>query len=121
MLQSAMAATLLLDLDEWDLCLDATGNIAVATEPYSQAQDAASAARVFSGEAYYDTTLGVPYFSDVLGRNQPTQILRARMQQAALTVPGITEATALLVSNPSREMTGQLQIKTVSGVQVIAV
>ena len=107
-----MATTLLLDRDDWDLCLDAAGNIALASEPYSQAQDAASACRVFQGEAYYDTTLGVPYFSDVLGRYQPTQILRARMQEAALTVPGVTDATAVLVTHPNREMTGQIQIKS---------
>lgn len=107
-----MATTLLLDRDDWDLCLDASGNIALASEPYSQAQDAASACRVFQGEAYYDTTLGVPYFSDVLGRYQPTQILRARMQEAALTVPGVTDATAVLVTRPNREMTGQIQIKS---------
>ena len=116
-----MATTLLLDRDDWDLCLDASGNIALASEPYSQAQDAASAVRVFQGEAYYDTTLGVPYFSDVLGRYQPTQILRARMQEAALTVPGVTDATAVLVTHPNREMTGQIQIKSADGDQVISV
>lgn len=116
-----MATTLLLDRDDWDLCLDASGNIALASEPYSQAQDAASAVRVFQGEAYYDTTLGIPYFSDVLGRYQPTQILRARMQEAALMVPGVTDATAVLVTQPNREMTGQIQIKSADGDQVISV
>lgn len=117
---NSMATTLLLDRDGWDLCLDAAGNWALATEPYAQAQDAASAVRVFQGEAYYDTTLGVPYFSDVLGRYQPTQIMRARAQQAALTVPGVTDAKAVLVTNPNRELTGQIQIQTASGEQVIA-
>lgn len=116
-----MAATLLLDLDGWDLCLDALGNWALAVDPYSQTQDAASAVRVFEGEAYYDTSLGVPYFSDVLGRYQPTQIMRARAQLAALTVPGVIDATAILIANPTREMTGQIQITTDSGQQVIAI
>lgn len=114
-----MATTLLLDRDFWDLALDAAGNWALASDPYSQTQDAASAVRVFQGEAYYDTTLGVPYFSDVLGRYQPTQILRARAQQAALTVPGVIDATAVLVTNPNRVLTGQIQIKTDEGVQVV--
>lgn len=117
---NSMATTLLLDRDNWDLCLDASGNWALASEPYSQSQDAASAVRVSQGEAYYDTTLGVPYFTDVLGRYQPTQILRARAQQAAMTVPGVTDANAILVTNPTRQMTGQIQIKTDSGDQVIA-
>lgn len=116
-----MATTLLLDRDAWDLCADAAGNIALASEPYSQTQDAASACRVFSGEAYYNTTLGVPYFTDVLGQYQPSQILRARLVEAALTVPGVTDATAILQTGSSREMTGQLQITTDSGVQTVLI
>lgn len=112
-----MAATLLLNLDEWDVCLDAVGNWAVATEPYSQAQDVSSAARVFSGEAYYDTSLGVPYFSEGLGRYQPSQILRARIQLAALTVPGVVDATAVLSTARDRTMSGQIQFTTDDGTQ----
>ena len=115
-----MATTLLLDRDDWDLAIDAAGNIALASEPYSQAQDAASAVRVFQGECYYDTTLGVPYFTDVLGRYQPTQILRARAQEAALTVPGVNDATAILITGPNRVLSGQIQISTDSGVQTIS-
>jgi hypothetical protein len=42
--------TLLLDVSSWDLCLDAAGNIAMASNPYSIAQDAASAIRTFAGD-----------------------------------------------------------------------
>lgn len=112
-----MASTMLLNQDGWDLALDALGNWAVASEPYSQSQDVASAARVFQGEAYYDTSLGVPYFTDVLGKYQPTQILRARIQLAALTVPGVVDATAVLSTSRTREMTGQIQFTTDDGTQ----
>jgi hypothetical protein len=112
-----MATTLLLDLDGWDVCLDALGNWALASEPYSQSQDVASAGRVFEAEAYYDTSLGVPYFTDVLGKNQPTQILRARLQLAALTVPGVTDATAYLMVGRDRTMTGQIEFTTDDGTQ----
>lgn len=114
-----MAATLLLDRTPWDLAIDAAGNIALATEPYSQTQDAASAVRVFLGEAYLDTSLGVPYFTEVLGRFQPTQIFRARAQQQAIQeTPGVIDATAILTANTDRTLTGQIQIKTTSGTQV---
>lgn len=116
-----MADTLLLDLDGWDLALDAAGNIAMASEPYAQTQDVASAVRVFAGEIYYDTAQGVPYFTQVLGLYQPTQVLRARAQLAALTVPGVLDATALLVAGPDRVLTGQIQVTTNAGEQVIAI
>lgn len=113
-----MATTLLLDRDQWDLALDASGNWALASEPYSQTQDVASAVRVVQGEAYYDTSLGVPYFTDLFGRTQPTPILRERMREAALSVPGVTNADVVLVPNADREMTGQIQI---NGSQTVTV
>lgn len=115
-----MATTLLLDRDGWDLALDALGNWALASEPYSQTQDVASAVRVVQGEAYYNTTLGVPYFSDVLGREFPSQLFRAKARQAALTVPGVTDAAAFLNLSPDRVLSGQIQIRSDSGVQVVS-
>lgn len=118
--RAKMSATLLLDRDPWDLALDASGNIAMATDPYSQVQDAASAVRVFEGECYYDTAQGVPYWTDVLGRRQPTQIMRARSQMAAMTVPGVLDAVAILTPLPNRTLGGQIQIRTEQGEQVIS-
>ena len=54
-----MATSLLLDLVNWDLCVDANGNIALCTEPYADVQDAACAIRLFAGELYYDTPLSL--------------------------------------------------------------
>ncbi len=112
---------MLLDRTNWDLTIDAAGNWARADEPYAQTQDAASAVRVVFAEAYYDTSLGVAYFNEVLGLYQPTQLLRARAQQAALTVPGVIAAKAVLTAGPTREMTGQIQITTSDGTAVLAI
>lgn len=104
-----MAATLLLNRDTWDLAIDAAGNIAVASEPYSQQQDVASECRVFDGECYYDTTRGVPYFTSILGRQQPSQVLKERLAAAAKLVPGVTQATVFLTSIDKRQVRGQVQ------------
>ncbi len=63
--------TLLLDQVTWDLAVDTSGNIAVAADPYSQAQDAASSIKTFAGEVYYDTTRGIPYFTQILENRRP--------------------------------------------------
>jgi hypothetical protein len=107
-----MASTLLLDRDDWDLCLDASGNIALATEPYSQVQDAASACRVYEGEAWFDTTIGVPFFS------QPVQVVKARLVLAAETVPGVTRAAVVLTEVSDRTLGGQVQVATTDGAVV---
>lgn len=104
-----MATTLLLDRAAWDLALDAYGNIAVATEPYAQVQDVASECRTFTGECYYDTTRGVPYFDAVLGQSAPIAILKESLAAAAKLVPGVTSAEAYLTEVTGRQIGGQIQ------------
>jgi hypothetical protein len=104
-----MATTLLLDRANYDLCLTVAGDIAVASEPYSLAQDVASECRVVQGEAWYDTRLGVPYFSQVLGRAVPVQLLKEHLATAAKRVPGVENVTVYLTSITSRAISGQIQ------------
>lgn len=105
-----MADTLLLDQTAWDLVLDLGGNIAVASDPYSMAQDAASAMRLFQGELWYDTTQGVPYFANILGKLPPISYIKAKLTVAALTVPGVTAVRVYISSFVNRKVSGQVQI-----------
>lgn len=111
-----MLNTLLLDQTAWDLVLDSAGNIAMASPPYSLAQDVASAVRLFLGELYYNRSKGIPYFSQALGKLPPTSILTQLIQRAALTVPGVVTAQCLIQSFLNREVQGQLQFADESGV-----
>lgn len=110
-----MATTLLLDRDTWDLCVDALGNIALASEPYSLEQDVASACRLFTGELYYGGGKGIPYFSSILGHPIPAQILKAQLVKAALTVPGVKSARVYLTALADRSVGGQVQFSTEEG------
>lgn len=107
--------TILLDTQTWDLLVDASGNIAMASDPYSQAQDAASAIKTFQGEAYYDTTLGVPYWAQILGQAVPISLLKAYFTNAALTVPGTAAAVCYISSFVDRKVSGQVQITNSAG------
>lgn len=112
--------TLLLDIDTWDLVLDVSGNIAVATDPYALAQDAASAIKTFSGEVWYDTTLGVPFWTEILGHLPSLALVKAKFVSAALTVPGVVSAQVFVTSFVNRELRGQVQIVSVNGVKATA-
>ena len=112
--------TILLDRTTWDLVLDAGGNIAAASDPYSQAQDAASAIKTFQGEVYYDTTLGVPYWSSILGKRPPFSFLKAKFAAAAMTVPGVSAAVCFINAFTDRVISGQVQIRTSSGSTSVA-
>lgn len=102
--------TLLLAQDTWDLCLDINGNIAMASDPYSEAQDVASAVRLFIGELWFDITQGIPYFESILGQRPNVQFIKSRVEAAALTVPGIVQARCLFASISGRTLRGQIQV-----------
>ncbi len=94
-------STLLLDASSWDWVVDASGNWAVAGPPYSQAQDAASAIRLFLGELYYDTAKGVPY-ARILAKPPNIPVLKSYMVAAALSVPGIVSAVCFITAISER-------------------
>lgn len=109
-----MATTLYLDPVAWDLVLDASGGIALASEPYSYAQDAASAIRTFIGECWYDTTIGLPYWAQILGHVPSLELLKAYLTDAALTVPGVT-AAQVFITSADRTISGQVQVTDSTG------
>ena len=106
--------TLLLDVVNNDLVLDVNNNIAIASDPYSLAQDAASAIKTFLGEAYYDTTLGIPFFTQVFGKSPSIPLLQALFNAAAETVPDVASATTAIVSITDRVLTGQVQVTSIT-------
>jgi len=111
-----MASTLLLDQETWDLTVDAQGNIAVASEPYSLAQDAASAIKTFLGEEYFDTTVGIPYLTQIFGISPPPlTLIKESFITAALTVPGVVSAQVFITALTQRGLSGQVQIVSSSG------
>lgn len=112
--------TLLLDRTAWDLCIDASGNIAAASRTYSTLQDVASAARLFRGELYYGPSArGVPYFEEAFGQQFPTQLFKARVIAEALNVPGVRSAKCFLTSVGGRAIGGQIQVQTTAGATLV--
>lgn len=112
--------TLLLDRSAWDLLLDAAGNIALATEPYSLAQDAASAIKTYIGECYWDTTIGVPYLQQIFGKNPSISQIKGLFVAAAKTVPDVSFAQVFIISAGNRSISGQVQVTSASTGQVSA-
>lgn len=103
--------TLLLDAGTWDLTVDVSGNIAVARNPYSTAQDVASEVRVFLGELWYDVNRGVPYRDQILGEMPSPQFLKTKFIDAGLVTPEVDSIVCYLSGiTRSRQLTGQLQI-----------
>lgn len=115
-----MYNTVGLDRTKWDLFIDSAGNIGLCTPPYALAQDVASACRTFLGECWYDTTKGLPYFEELLGRIPASALLTGYMEQAALTVPGVVSAQCQLTQYANRQVNGFVSFVTEAGTQGIA-
>lgn len=110
-----MQKTLLLDQVAWDLVLDADANIACATNPYSIAQDVASAVRTFIGECWYDTSQGIPYWQEILGELPPISLVKSDIETAALTVKSVKTAICTLTSFEDRKLSGRIEITDAFG------
>ncbi len=102
-------STLLLDQATWDLVLDASGDIALADDPYATAQDVACANRTFLGECWYDTTIGIPYFESVLGKNPSLGWLKTQYIAAASAVQNVVNPVVYFSGLSGRQLTGQMQ------------
>jgi hypothetical protein len=107
--------SLYLDPISWDLAVDASGNIAVCSDPYALAQNAATAVRTFLGEVYYDTTIGVPYWQDILGHFPALSVVKADLVAAAETVTGVVSAQVFITGVVNRQLTGQIQVTDSAG------
>lgn len=113
--------TLFLTPGEWDLTLDANGNIALASNPYALAQDAASACRTFLGEIYYQTNAGIPYWQQILGHLPTLQYVKSQLVAAAMTVPEVVSAQAFITGiTADRQLQGQIQVTDASGITTAA-
>lgn len=112
-----MPKTLLLDQTAWDLVLTAGGDIAVADEPYALAQDVAAAVRTWLGDCWYDTTIGLPYAESILGQDPPLQFVRAKVTDAALSVPNVIEVLDVQLSLSGRTLTGYIKFTDAAGVE----
>jgi hypothetical protein len=109
--------TWLLDWETGDSCLDANGNIAVASAPYSIAQDVATQMSTFLGECWYDTTQGIPYWQQILGKRPPASLLTSLFEAQALLVPDVATATATIGGvNAQRGAIAQMVVTDTDGI-----
>ena len=105
---------------DWDLSLDAAGNIATCTGPEAIAQDVATTLRLFTNDAYYEPDSGMPHFATHLGRKPLLTAMSQRSTLAAQAVPGVATATVkdLQLDTKRRELTGQIDLTLKDGAAI---
>ena len=70
-----------------------TGDLVKLTGAEAIRQQLKIRLRLFLGEWFLDTRVGMPYYETVLVKNPNTQAVRALFQEAILGTPGVTETS----------------------------
>lgn len=111
-----LTKSFLLDTDTWDLKLDGKGNIAITSNPMAVAQDVACACSTFLGECWYDTSLGIPFYEQILGHWPGTQLINSKLQSEALKLPYVQQAVcSSLITDSTRIASGVLVVTDTNG------
>lgn len=111
-----MFDTIALNPSTWDLTLDPTGSIAVLHTSSAIAQDVASAVQTYQGECWFDTTVGLPYFTQILGEGVNAPLWAGLYNQAALAVPNVAAAqTTFTAVTSDRKLSGTVEVIDTNG------
>lgn len=98
-----------------DLALNSQGNMFVLTDGLAIAQDVSRAIRLFLGELWYDTTQGIPYFSQILGQEYSKALVEGILSDAAKSVPGVVSVRATIIKFDGRTITGEVRFIDTEG------
>ena len=113
-----LTKSLHLDTDSWDIQLDDKGNIAITSNPYAVAQDVACSCSTFLGEAWYDTSLGIPYYERILGHWPGSQLINTKMSSEALKLPYVQSAfCTTTIGRDTRSASGVMTITDTNNIQ----
>lgn len=86
---SLVAPDLLLDPDTWDLVLE-NGDLSLSSGADAAMQAIMQRIRFFLGEWFADESLGVPYWTEILGKKAPNiPAIREVFRQTILSAPGV--------------------------------
>jgi hypothetical protein len=81
-----------------DLHFSADGNLAIVTDAEAVGQHARQRLSTFQGEWFLDTTVGVPWLSQILGQRYDPALAEAVTKACLLTTDGVTGITSFSVS-----------------------
>lgn len=100
-----------LDENNWDLDLDASGNLAAVDEPERLAQDVATTCLLWRGESFWDAEFGVPWKAILGGSGYSLSLVEGYIKETAETVEGVETADVTLTQNRGdRTVKGQILI-----------
>lgn len=109
------AYTLMLD-NSWDITLTGDGKIKTANGAYAIAQNASNAVRLFTNDAYFNASKGIPHFDIELGHGTSAiPVLETHIKRAIMEVEGVGEAMAVVTVEKGRIAGGNAYLTLTDG------
>lgn len=101
-----------------DLSLTASNDLATVDLAAGTKQDILTALRVYLGEWFLDTTVGVPYYQTIFVKNPDQALVNAAFINTISKVPGVIAITAFSTTTNSltRLMEISFTVRTTSGI-----
>lgn len=106
---------------DWDLELDNTGKIMTVKHQEATVQNTANECRLFTKDAYFDYSSGIPHFILELGAKSTPAAFRAYLQKAALKIPDVEKVLKIKIEKIDQEkriLEGEIQLKLKEGSHV---
>ena len=101
----------------WKRLPDGTFDLVMAEGADAVAQQIKIVLKTFMGEWFLDTTVGIPYFEDILKKNPRSEVVETVLRGKIASVTGVTRVTAFGISidNRLRTMTINYSAETNEG------
>lgn len=117
-------------LRDWSLDVDGDDDLAIDPDTGDAVFDVGAAAIVsdlksrlltFLGEWFLDTSIGFPWFQDVLGQKLDEGRIRSDVEREALGTPGVVDVSDLVITSPAaREVSVTFNATASTGQVIVA-
>ena len=109
-----------LDSNGADLMVD-TGDLVIIKDDAAIRQSVLQRLRTFFGEWFLDTSVGLPYYQNILVKNPNLDLVQALVKNVVLTTPGITMLNQFQFdyNNGLRELSIEFSAKSTNGQTIL--
>jgi hypothetical protein len=104
--------------EDWDMQLDAEGNIILADSDYAIAQNCANEIRLWTNDAYYQADNGIDWMNVQLAKGLDATVLRSEIRAACMRVAGVQSVSSIVLNSfdtETRELRGEIVVITENG------
>lgn len=101
--------------NDWDLYLDAFGNLETCNDDEAICQDASCALRLFTNDSYYEPSKGIPYLDIVLSVSPFESLVRSELINTAKSVDGVLDASVEDFTVEKRSLKLKMKCLTTNG------